>query len=260
MARTILCALAACMLSTGLSAQTPVDTMTAADIEAGQKTFAIHCARCHGMQGGGGEGANLAKPRLRHANDDQALYDLVENGIPGTAMPGIWVLTEPQRWQVVAYVRSLGEHERADMPGDPDRGRTIYEERAGCPACHIVAGRGRGIGPELTQIGDQRGLDYLRESILRPSASQPSTAGYADFLTVRAGHDGRVIEGTRVNEDAFSIQLRDIGGTLYSFRKQELTSLEKVHSHSLMPPLGDTLSGVDIDDLVSYLMSLGSEP
>ena len=260
MPRAILYALLACLASGGLLAQSPVDEMTAADLEAGHKTFAIHCARCHGMQGGGGEGANLARPRLKYASDDQALYDLVENGIPGTAMPGVWVLTEEQRWQVVAYVRSLGERERAVMPGDPERGRAIYEERAGCPACHIVTGRGRGIGPELTQVGDRRGIGYLRESLLEPSASQPSTEGYADFLTVRVRRGDQVVEGMRVNEDAFSIQIRDIAGSLHSIRKDELASLEKVYSHSLMPPLGGALSASEVDDLVSYLMSLRSEP
>ena len=259
--RKIFCVSPLLSLIGGLAcAETPVDTMTAADIEAGQRTFAVHCARCHGMRGGGGEGANLAKPRLKYANDEQALYDLIENGIPGTAMPDVWAISEEQRWQVVAYVRSLGEQERGEMPGDPERGREIYEERAGCPACHIVAGRGRGIGPELTEVGDRRGQDYLHESLLEPSAAQPTTSGYADFLTVRARYGGRVIEGMRVNEDAFSIQVRDVSGALHSFRKDELAGLDKIPSHSLMPPLGDALSSAEIDDLVSYLMSLRSEP
>ncbi|MDH5312044.1 MAG: cytochrome c, partial [Gammaproteobacteria bacterium] len=67
-------------------------------------------------------------------------------------------------------------------------------------------------------------------------------------------------EGMRVNEDAFSIQVRDVSGALHSFRKDELAGLDKIPSHSLMPPLGDALSSAEIDDLVSYLMSLRSEP
>ena len=56
-----------------------------------------------------------------------------------------------------------------------------------------------------------------------------------------------------------SQQVRDVNGTVHSFRKQELTGYEKVFAHSLMPEYGAALSDRDLDDVVSYLMSLRSE-
>jgi len=253
--------LAAAMLglSTMASAQSPLDDLTDADIAEGNKIFNVHCARCHGMAGQGGEGSNLVRSRLKYATDDEALVELIGEGIAGTGMPAIWSLDEQKRTQVAGYVRSLGQLESEEMPGNPGRGADIYQGRGGCPACHIIAGHGRGIGPELTHVGDQRGLDYLRQSLTDPAATQSQTQGYQNYLTVRVASPQNEVEGLRVNEDAFSVQVRDMSGTIHSFRKDELTQYEKVFAHSLMPEYSAALSGDDMDDLISYMMSLRSE-
>lgn len=144
------------------------------------------------------------------------------------------------------------------MPGDPGRGAAIYRTTGGCPACHIVEGEGTGIGPELTYIGDQRGLAYLRNSLTAPSDAQPQTGGFKDYLTVRIRTEEGRVEGLRVNEDAFTIQVRDMTGQMHSFRKDQLLEFDKAFSHSLMPEYGAVLNGQDLDDVVSYLMSLRS--
>jgi len=83
--------------------------------------------------------------------------------------------------------------------------------------------------------------------------------GYQDFLTVRATTSEGQVEGLRINEDAFSVQIRDVGGTVHSLRKDDLVEFEKVFAHSLMPEYGGVLTGRDMDDLISYLMSLRAE-
>ena len=184
--------------------------MTAADLAEGEKIFKVHCARCHGIDGQGGEGSNLVRSKLKYATDDEALIELVGEGIPGTGMPAIWSLDEQKRTQVAAYVRALGLLVAEEMPGDPARGAKIYQNSGGCPACHIIAGHGIGIGPELTHVGDQRGLDYLRQSLTDPAATQSQTMGYQDYLTVRVKSLQSEVEGLRVNEDAFTVQVRDV--------------------------------------------------
>ena len=240
-------------------AQSPLDELTAADLAEGEKIFKVHCARCHGIAGQGGEGSNLVRSKLKYATDDQALIDLLDEGIPGTGMPAIWTLDEHQTAQVAGYVRTLGALEAEEMPGNPGRGKDIYQKSGGCPACHIIAGHGIGIGPELTHVGDQRGLDYLRQSLTDPAATQSQTMGYQNYLTVRVKSLQAEVEGLRVNEDAFTIQVRDMSGTIHSFRKDELTEFEKIFAHSLMPEYSAALSDEDMDDLISYMMSLRSE-
>lgn len=68
--------------------------------------------------------------------------------------------------------------------------------------------------------------------------------------------DGTAIEGMRVNEDSFTIQIRDFGGSFHSFRKQELRALEYQSEATPMPSYRDRLSPADIDNLVAYLASL----
>jgi len=254
-----LVALILILLSPIAMAQSPLDLLTAGDLADGERLFRIHCARCHGIDGAGGEGSNLARPSLQYANDDEELIDLIDSGIPGTGMPAIWSLDDAQTRRVAGYVRTLGRLEAEEMPGDPGRGRRIYQDLGGCPACHIIAGHGIGIGPELTMIWDQRGLEYLRSSLVEPAEAQSQTSGYKDYLTVRVRTLANRVEGLRINEDAFSIQVRDITGSVHSFRKDDLIEFEKVFAHSLMPEYGATLSGQDLDDVVSYLMSLRSE-
>jgi putative heme-binding domain-containing protein len=244
---------------TPVHAQSPLDALTSEDVADGERLFRIHCARCHGINGAGGEGSNLARAKLKYAPDDESLIEILDSGIPGTGMPAIWSLDDDQTLRVAAYVRTLGQLEAEEMPGDPVRGADIYRTSGGCTACHIIAGHGKGIGPELTFVGDQRGLEYLRQSLTEPANAQSQTMGYQDYLTVRVHTAGDSVEGLRIDEDAFSILVRDVSGTVHSFRKDKLVGFEKVFAHSLMPGYGGALDEKDLDDLVSYLMSLRSK-
>ena len=145
------------------------------------------------------------------------------------------------------------------MPGDPVRGAVIYRDKAAARPATSLPVIGKGIGPELTYVGDQRGVDYLRRSLTDPADAQSQTMGYQDYLTVRVRSQDGEIEGMRINEDAFSILVRDVGGVVHSFRKDKLLGFEKMFAHSLMPDYGGVLAETDIDDVVSYLMTLRSE-
>lgn len=256
--RTMLAVVLSAM-ATQAAAQSPLDGLSPGDLADGERLFRIHCARCHGIDGAGGEGSNLARARLKFAPDDEALIDVIGRGIPGTGMPAIWSIDDDQKTRVAGYVRSLGRLEVEEMPGDPARGQMVYETNGACATCHIIAGAGKGIGPELTYVGDQRGLDYLRQSLTDPAETQSQTSGYQDYLTVRLRSADSSVEGLRVDEDAFSIVVRDVSGTVHSFRKENLVAYDKVFTHSLMPGYAGALNQQDIDDVVSYLMSLRSE-
>lgn len=239
-----------------LHAQTPesdpLARLTAADLARGRQTFEAQCARCHGMQGTGGEGPDLTQPRLRHAPDAASLLRVIGEGIPGTGMPANWQISDREARQVAGYVRSLGRTSPAAVPGDPGRGREIFQGKGGCLSCHIVDGRGGSLGPELTDIGARRGTDYLRESLVDPGASVPD--GYRIVRAV--AEDGGEIRGMEVNEDVFTIQLKDADNRFLSFRKSALRDFREEPAASFMPRYASQLSGGEIQDLVAYLAGL----
>jgi cytochrome c oxidase cbb3-type subunit III len=239
---------------------TPIENPTAADLQGGAKAYTTYCARCHGLNGNGGMGPPLARPRLRRAADQAAIIGILTDGIPGTAMLAAWSLSEREITQVTAYVHSLGRRPEEALPGDPVRGRAVYA-RAGCATCHIVDGEGSGLGPELTDVGRRRGASFLRESLIDPGVARPERAvpyepyGYPAFVIVRAQpRGGAEVMGVRVNEDSFTVQLRDPQGRLHSFRKADLQYLHAEPGTSLMPSYRAALQGGEINDLVAYLM------
>jgi hypothetical protein len=82
-----------------------------------------------------------------------------------------------------------------------------------------------------------------------------------NFLQVRAvTQEGKLVTGARVNEDTFTIQIRDYSGRLYSFRKEELRELHKDWGKSPMPSYRGVLSDSEIRDLIAYLVLLRNEP
>lgn len=242
----------------------PIPTLSAAELADGERLFRVHCARCHGMLGDGGEGPSLKRARLNRAPDDAALFEVIDGGIRGTGMPGTFGPNDTEIWRIAGYVRSLGRIPEEALPGDPARGAALYAERGGCGGCHILHGTGRGVGPELTEVGLRRNAEYLRRSLQDPDADHPIRADRITgrinaFLTVRVVTPEGEYEGLRVNEDEFSIQLRDLAGTIHSFDKRQLLGFEKAFGHSLMPGYGASFTDAELDDLVSYLMTLGGE-
>jgi mono/diheme cytochrome c family protein len=78
-------------------------------IGAGRKLYGMQCARCHGERGEGvGNAPSLLSEDVRHASPG-ALFWLLTNGDLRRGMPAWSRLSEPRRWQIVAYVMSLAE-------------------------------------------------------------------------------------------------------------------------------------------------------
>lgn len=228
----------------------PLDQAAPEELTQGQRLFDIHCSRCHGLGGVGGEGPNLMRENLRRSTTDEALLAIVEDGIEGTDMPGAWTLNGQEIRGVAAYVRSLGTVAREDLPGDPVRGRDLYDATL-CSTCHVVDGEGIAFGPDLTDIGLLRGSEHLRESIRDPAASV--TPRYRTVLVEDAG--GAEIMGVRMNEDTFTIQILDQAGRLRSFRKTEIRRFELLPEESMMMSYADFRDD-ELDDLVAYLATL----
>jgi mono/diheme cytochrome c family protein len=94
-------------------------------IAAGGKLYGLHCAECHGTNGEGGKGKKKG-PSLRASEVQQAppgaLFWLLTNGSVRRGMPVWSKLPEPQRWQIVTYVKSLAAAPPASSQTPPAAG------------------------------------------------------------------------------------------------------------------------------------------
>jgi alcohol dehydrogenase (cytochrome c) len=77
------------------------------DLRAGASFFRERCTACHGIDGEGGPGApSLKRPEFAHGDSDLAIYQVIRDGIRGTAMPSHDVSVR-ELLQVTAYVKAL---------------------------------------------------------------------------------------------------------------------------------------------------------
>jgi mono/diheme cytochrome c family protein len=77
-------------------------------VAAGAILFEQHCVECHGNSAEGSRKApSLLVPEVQSATQG-TLFWLLTNGVVRKKMPVWSKLPEPQRWQLVRYVKSLG--------------------------------------------------------------------------------------------------------------------------------------------------------
>jgi putative heme-binding domain-containing protein len=226
---------------------------TAADLEAGRKLYIGRCGHCHGKNGEGGRGATLNTGRFIHGSSDREIFLVIRHGIPNTEMPGTFNYPELEVWRMVAYVRQLGRQGTPEpATGVPAAGELVYQKN-GCASCHSIDGKGSSLGPDLSDIGAKRAVRHLRESLIEPSADIPLDYRSVEVISIT----GKSSSGIHLNEDEYSIHLRDLKGDLRTFMKRELKAI-KLPRESLMPDYA-SLSKDDLENLVGYLSSLGQK-
>lgn len=248
--RVLLGILAVLLIPGRLSAQ---HEYPATDVENGGRLFLATCATCHGPDGDGIAGVNLARGQFRRAASatDEDLVRIIRNGIPDTGMPANNI-SEVNASNIVAYLRSTAASARsASAPGDPARGKAIYEGKGACASCHRVRGNGGRLGPDLTDVGAQRRIAELEQAIMDPGKLVLPNQRSIRVVT----RDGVTVTGRLLNHDAFTVQLLDSKDQLRSFEKSKLREYVFV-DNSPMPSYRDKLSAEELADLVSYLVSL----
>ena len=223
---------------------------SAADLAIGRKLFIGRCGQCHGQNGEGGRGAVLNTGRFRYGGSDRELFVTIRNGIANTEMPGAFNLPEIEIWRMVGFVQQLGRQGATEQSsGDAAAGADVYQKNA-CSTCHTIGGQGGFLGPDLTDVGAKRALRYIRESIVDPSADISF-----DYRPVEViDRTGKSVTGVHLNEDEYSIHLRDLSGNLRSFMKTDLKEI-KLPRQSLMPAYASLPAG-DLENLVAYLGTL----
>jgi putative heme-binding domain-containing protein len=223
-------------------------------IADGRQVFENRCAGCHGIDGRGGERApDIATSAKTQPRSDSALAQIINNGIPAAGMPAFSTLDASTSRALVKYLRFLqGKTVSAALPGNPQNGKAIFFGRARCSECHLAAGAGGFIASDLSSYGRSRPIEEIRDAIVKPN--QPSNAPRGTVtIATRAGQN---LTGVLRNEDNFSLQLQSLDGMFHLLMKSDIATINR-DPNSLMPAnYGSTLSASELNDLVSFLMSV----
>jgi putative heme-binding domain-containing protein len=221
------------------------------DVQHGARVYAEQCDRCHGADGNGVAGVDLRSGKFRNAATDQQLRTVIMNGFPSSGMPA-FTLDAADLAGLVAYLRNMNSVDRGSLKsGDPAHGKVIVETKGGCLSCHRISGVGSRKAPNLSDIGATRSAGSLERSLIDPNSQMWPINRPVRIVT----RDGKVINGRRLNEDSYTVQLSDEQGRLISLYKADLREFT-VSTKSTMPSYKDELTPEELADVIAYLLTL----
>lgn len=142
-----------------------------------------------------------------------------------------------------------GYREAVSLPGDGEKGRAIFLQR--CMVCHVAAGQGFAVGPDLVTV-KTRGREGLLSAIVDPN--REVAAQYLQYMVETK--DRETIAGIVTEDTAAGITLKMPGGvsrTVERVRVQGTTS----SGQSLMPEgLEGGMTKQDMADLLTFIETL----
>jgi putative heme-binding domain-containing protein len=221
----------------------------------GKSIFEGKCATCHGLDGRGGEHApDIVRRAAVKALSNEALLDLIHEGITEAGMPGFPSLADEDAQALVAYLRLLqGRSSANPATGDPARGHDLFFGKAGCSSCHQIGRWDQFVARDLAGFARDHPADEIRDAILRPEG------GPVETVTAVA-QDGRKFSGTIRNEDNASLELQGGDGQYYLLMKSSLVKVQRQIGDPMPVNYGQRLTGSELDDLVSYILHESRPP
>jgi cytochrome c oxidase cbb3-type subunit 2 len=188
----------------------------APNLTEGRDAYALHCARCHGVDGrGDGLDAKRFYPRPRDLTlgvykfrstasgtppTDEDIFHTITQGLAGSNMPDWQHLSEEARWQLVHYLKSLSplfdeiQPEPVPVADDPGpkhadlvKGAELYQQ-LGCAACH--GPQGRANGPSAAGLVDDWGMPIRPANLTQDWSYRGGSDPRSVMLRILAGIDG----------------------------------------------------------------------
>jgi putative membrane-bound dehydrogenase-like protein len=137
--------------------------------------------------------------------------------------------------------------------GDARAGREIFlGKKAGCTACHTVAGQGGKVGPDLSKIGSIRVGRDLLEAIVFPSAT--FARGFEPFL-IRT-KDGSIYDGLVARETPDAIYLFTAERIEKRIARPSVDVIQQSRISVMPQGLDNQLTREELRDLIAFLSSL----
>jgi putative heme-binding domain-containing protein len=225
-------------------------------LDTGARIYSSTCSACHGPDGDQVSGIELKKGQFRRASTDDELASVIQNGLPGTAMPPNNIYSG-NLVALVAYLHAMRDFKTKKVTlGDARNGRALFDGKGGCGACHRVNGKGSHVALDLSDVGSIRTPGYLEDALLDPQSTDLPQHRFIRAVT----RTGATITGRRMNEDTLTIQIIDSNERLVSLTKAELKEYS-IAKDPLMPSYRDKLTDSERADLIAYLAGLkGQDP
>jgi putative heme-binding domain-containing protein len=217
--------------------------------------YSQHCVACHGEHAEGtDQGPKLVGSRTMRSRSIAQLRTFINQGAPSSGMPAFH-LPAPDLDALAAFVHSLNSPAAENSsPGSATSGQDFFFGRGQCGTCHMVHGRGKAIGPDLSNAARQMTLSEIQEVLRNPNTR--IAPGY-ELLTVKL-NDGRSLRGFARGRTNFDLQLQDLDGQFHFLDQSHIASIQEEKA-SLMKPLA--ASADEQRDLLAYLSRLtGGEP
>ena len=207
--------------------------------------YAKHCAACHGENAqGNAQGPKLAGSRSVRSRSTAQLRTFIYQGAQSSGMPSFH-LPDAELDALAAYVHSLNSP-AAEIPaqGNAAAGREFFFGKGQCGECHMVRGRGKAVGPDLSNVAREMTLNEIREVLRDPNSRV--TPGYQ--LVSVALKDGRTVRGFARGRTNFDLQLQGLDGQFYFLGEGQIVSVRD--EPSPMKPVAVNA------DLLAYLSRL----
>lgn len=185
------------------------------NVENGTKVYNKRCVWCHGEEGeGDGVGPERLNPPPRDFSsgmykikttgfddpvpNDEDIFRMVRDGMPGTAMPG-WddIISEQEMWDLVAYIKTFAGYEEEKPTDQVDygtqlqsseesikKGKEFFVDR--CSECHGETGK----GVSIKKLKDDSGERTWPRNLTKPWTFRGSNDPKDIFTRISVGIPG----------------------------------------------------------------------
>jgi mono/diheme cytochrome c family protein len=245
----------------------------------GAQTYEQNCGVCHGDDGkGGGKASDIATAQSVISLSDADLFKIVHDGT-AAGMPAFAQLGDSHITVLVAYLRTLqGVAQGGTAPltptpaivnGNPANGRDLFFGKAQCSDCHMVAGEGGVLGPDMTGYATMHQPAAIQQSIVSPGAAPAEPQGrrggggggrgfggggvFAKDVEI-VTKSGQKLTGVVRNEDNLSIAMITQDGR-YHFLDRGVVASETTLKTLMPVDYNARLTTTEVDDIVAFLVT-----